>query len=480
LLEGLEIREINLKSVKFENRTFRIDSIYFGKKSYNTDISIKAKPHFFLEDKEVVSGPFGSTLKSHSYLNEGVPFVRIENIKGGFDIDKSQIIYISEENNLLLKNSQLFTDDLVLSKVGNSIGYYARVDEEIGACNISENNLGIKLQKYNEFLRHYILTYFNCTIGFELTIRRISGNAQPKLNVFDITEIPIPKYSDTFYKSISKLILNSKSKIDNSKQAYSKAETILLNEVGLIGFELSKTPVNIKNLKESFGITKRLDAEYYQKKYEQIIDKIKNQKHDTLIKIVDISKSIEPGSVNYSDESGLPFYRVSDFNKFGLSKPDKELTNSFVVENKDLIENLKPKQGTILFSKDGSVGTAYLLRKDLDGITSGAILHLQVKNEKAIVPEYLTLALNSKLVQMQAERDAGGSIILHWRKEEIEQVVVPIIDFKQQEQIAELVEESFKLKVESERLLEVAKKAVEMAIEIDEVTATKFINDNTI
>jgi len=71
-----------------------------------------------------------------------------------------------------------------------------------------------------------------------------------------------------------------------------------------------------------------------------------------------------------------------------------------------LIEKLKPKKGIILFSKDGSVGTAYLLRDDLDGITSGAILHLKVKNSKEILPEYLTLALNSKLVQMQAERDA--------------------------------------------------------------------------
>ena len=63
-------------------------------------------------------------------------------------------------------------------------------------------------------------------------------------------------------------------------------------------------------------------------------------------------------------------------------------------------------------------------------------------------------------------------------EEEIEQVVIPIIDFKKQEQIAKLVEESFKLKVESERLLEVAKKAVEIAIEENEAIAIKFIKDN--
>ena len=131
---------------------------------------------------------------------------------------------------------------------------------------------------------------------------------------------------------------------------------------------------------------------------------------------------------------------------------------------------------TILFSKDGSVGSAYHLRKDFEGITSSAILHLKVNDEKLVIPEYLTLVLNSILVQMQAERDAGGSIILHWRVSEIENVMVPIIEYSKQQQIAGLIEQSFSLKKQSEHLLEVAKKAVEIAIEEDEQVAIDYIN----
>ena len=80
---------------------------------------------------------------------------------------------------------------------------------------------------------------------------------------------------------------------------------------------------------------------------------------------------------------------------------------------------------------------------------------------------------------MQAERDAGGSIILHWRVSEIENVVVPIIDYAKQEKIAELIEESFSLKKQSEHLLEVAKKAVEIAIEENEETAMNYIKNNS-
>ena len=197
-----------------------------------------------------------------------------------------------------------------------------------------------------------------------------------------------------------------------------------------------------------------------------------------MINIVDIKKSIEPGSNNYV-ENGLPFMRVADLSKNGLSEPQKYLSEYFVKENKDKIEKLKPKKGTILFSKDGSVGIAYHLRKNYNGITSGAILHLNVKDESKIIPEYLTLALNSKVVQMQAERDAGGSIILHWRVGEIENVVVPIIDFNKQQEIADLIEQSFSLKKQSEHLLEVAKKAVEIAIEENEGKALEYIKTET-
>ena len=77
---------------------------------------------------------------------------------------------------------------------------------------------------------------------------------------------------------------------------------------------------------------------------------------------------------------------------------------------------------------------------------------------------------------MQSQRDAGGSIIKHWKPSEIGEVLIPIIDINIQTQIEEKIKESFRLKEESKRLLEVAKRAVEMAIEKGEDLAMGFIN----
>lgn len=69
-------------------------------------------------------------------------------------------------------------------------------------------------------------------------------------------------------------------------------------------------------------------------------------------------------------------------------------------------------------------------------------------------------------------------ILITWKWTVIN-VVVPVIDFDKQRVIADLVEESFKLKKQTEHLLEVAKTAVEMAIEKDEESALEFLNDKS-
>lgn len=62
---------------------------------------------------------------------------------------------------------------------------------------------------------------------------------------------------------------------------------------------------------------------------------------------------------------------------------------------------------------------------------------------------------------------------------EVGDLFIPIISKEKQTQIADFVQQSFTLKAQSERLLNVAKRAVEIAIETDEQTAVKYINEQT-
>lgn len=415
-----------------------------------------------------MSGPFGSTLKGDAYLSSGdIAFIRVQNIKGGFDINDNDLVYISNKDNEKIKSSSLQEGDLILSKVGNSIGYFAKVSSDLGKCNISENNIGIKLSSYSDIEKSFILTYLNAKYANKLVLRRKSGNAQPKINVDDLCRIPIlifPKLSE----NIHNLIQLHEAYLNQSILSYKQAEDILNKELGITNIENTKN-YSVKSFSESFGESNRLDAEYYQDKYTQLFDIIKNGKQ--LKELVTITKSIEPGSDEYKDE-GIPFLRVSNLTKFGL-------TDSNVFLDRKKYENLlKPRKDTILFSKDGSIGIAYKAESDLDCITSGALLHLSVK-KTTILPDYLALVLNSKIVQLQAERDSGGSIINHWRLPEIEMVLIPMLDYDIQNQISQKVQESFKLRKDSKNLINVAIRAVELAIEKNEEYAAQWLIENS-
>lgn len=248
---------------------------------------------------------------------------------------------------------------------------------------------------------------------------------------------------------------------------YVQAEQLLLTSLGMDKFTPSTENVSVKTFSESFGSSGRIDAEYYQKKYDDLFYKI-NEKSEKLGDLVNIKKSIEPGSNEYQSE-GIPFVRVSDITKYEISEPEIHLSR-IPYENM----GLQPKEDTILLSKDGSVGIAYKVPNDMEIITSGAILHLTVKSQK-VLPDYLTLVLNSLIVQMQAERDAGGSIIQHWKPSEIEEVLVPILPLETQQVICDKICESFQLRNKSKKILEKAKTAVEIAIEQGEEKVIDYL-----
>lgn len=192
-----------------------------------------------------------------------------------------------------------------------------------------------------------------------------------------------------------------------------------------------------------------------------------------LSKIVYITKSIEPGSEFYGDE-GVSFIRVSDVSTMGIETPPIKIPLNIVPS----IEALYPKKDTILFSKDGSVGIAYKMEEDIEAVTSGALLHFRVKNPAEILPDYLTLVLNSDIVKLQAERDVSGAVIQHWKPGAIANVVIPVLPYDVQQEISNKVQESFALRRQAETLIKTAVKAVEIAIKKDEAGAILYIKES--
>ena len=87
--------------------------------------------------------------------------------------------------------------------------------------------------------------------------------------------------------------------------------------------------------------------------------------------------------------------------------------------------------------------------------------------------------LNSLIVKEQINRDVGGSVIFHWRPDQVKQTLIPILKDEIQSKIQQKINESFDLRKQSKHLLECAKQAVEMSIEKDEKTALQWLKKQT-
>lgn len=467
-MDGLECKEVDLLEI-LNNKDKRIDSTFYTAKiPYNHNLT------YVKIGQYLVSTQYGVS-KDMSEEHIGYPIYRMNEIHHMLcDLNPTKSVELSNkefEKFKLNNRDVLFNRTNSYEFVGRTgIYYYNGVDQTYASYLV-------RLNPDNEnILSEYLAAFLNSKYGVADVKRRARQSInQTNVNPEEVKEIKIPLICNSLQKLIKECFLKANQLRISATDEYAMAESILSHSFDLSSQNENAITFSIKTLENSFFSTGRLDAEYYQPKYDQVFDILKNFPTKTLggkNGIVTIKKSIEPGSNAYC-ENGIPFVRISDVTKFGISEPSIKLPSDIVPN----VSSLYPHKNTILFSKDGSVGIAYKVEEDSELITSGALLHLTVKNTEEILPDYLTLILNSKVVQLQAERDSNGAVIQHWKPSEIENVVIPLLDMDIQRDIASKVQEAFRLREKSKQLLEYAKQAVEMAIEQNEDVAIKWLDE---
>ena len=428
------------------------------------------------------------SIKDSNYTPEhGMKYRYIELANIGKSGDITDCMYENGED-LPTRARRIVTQgDVIVSSIEGSLGSCALVTDDYDNALCSTGFYVVQSAQINS---ETLLTLFKSFPIQQLLKKGCSGTILTGIGKQEFESIPIPlihpevqeeiaqhiQRSFALRKEASQLLEEAKLSVEQEIEGggnwltYSMlqgmarreerlAKYLLFKDLGLIEEKEDhhKIVVMEKKLSASFFVSGRLDAEYYQPKYDYLDRQLSILTTRYLGDIVEIRKSIEPGSEAYQAE-GVPFVRVSDLSKFGIETP------SICLDRATYATALRPHKDTILLSKDGSVGIAYKVKDDIDMITSGALLHLSVKG-KEVLSDYLTLVLNSPIVKMQAERDAGGSIIQHWKPSEIEKVVIPVLPLNIQKEISKKVQESFRLRKEAGELLEKAKQLVEDAIE---------------
>lgn len=165
----------------------------------------------------------------------------------------------------------------------------------------------------------------------------------------DMEQIVIPEFQDEFKDNLKNIVATAFDQENIAKTIYSEAEHLLISTLCIGDFTSLKQAVSLKKFSESFATSGRLDAEYYQAKYDELFASLRKQiTHPLSGKdgITTIQKSIEPGSDAYCDE-GIPFVRVSDVTKYKIRNPEIKLSRDIVPDATTLF----PCKDTILFRR---------------------------------------------------------------------------------------------------------------------------------
>jgi len=470
LLEGLEISILNLSDAK-EIIDFRIDANTYKKDYLQTEKLIEIKGYKTIEQLSISVQNFGaySLCNFINFQDDGIPFLMTENVRNNFinwDIQK----YVDLESHNLLYKSHCKRGQVLVTMAGEYLGRVAVYDKDF-VC--SSNQAIAKITLKTNIFPYVISTFLNTKYGQNQINRLKTITGQPNINMSLIKSLKILSFGVEFSKVIEGLVTTSETKRDFSQQKYAEAENLLLVNLGLQDFEPSTEVINVKSFKESFSTTGRLDAEYYQPKYEDYRNIVVGNKH-TFIKeeYIQVKEVVDRELEEYN------YIEIGDINVGdGMSLPHKVLLEDLPANGK-----LKAKKGDLLISKVRPYrGAVSIIDNDYENlVVSGAFTVLRGNASSSYNNEVLKVLLRSNIYKDWLLQFNVGTSYPVIKDEDVLNLPIPFVEEIIQQQIATLVQESFVLKAQSENLLEVAKRAVEIAIEGNEDVALAFVNENSL
>ena len=104
-------------------------------------------------------GDHGS-ISADDYADEGIPFIRVKNLGWATNLDLSDCVYITKEQNDTIKNSTLKPGDILFAKTGATIGKTAFVPNNIPVSNTTSHvgKITIDNNKHNPKFFYYVLS----------------------------------------------------------------------------------------------------------------------------------------------------------------------------------------------------------------------------------------------------------------------------------------------------------------------------------
>ncbi|WP_303066320.1 restriction endonuclease subunit S [Alistipes ihumii] len=451
-MEGLEIKEKKLYEV-LSNKDFRIDSSFYTKEPKKNPDLIYAKI-----GEHLISSQYGISIEMNTD-SVGYPIYRMNEIHDmlcDLDVDKCADITQAEYDRFALKDRD------VLFNRTNSFEWVGRTGIYYQNDNIQRTFASylVRLNPKDSILPEYLCAYLNCKYG-EWDVKRRARQSinQTNVNPEEVKEIEIPILDIDLQQKIRNCFTQANSLRILSQKAYSDAELILNNELGTNAIAVANVNVSQKRFSD-FVDNGRLDAEYYQPKYDEIIRTISQYPygHDKIGNLYILrDKNFLP-----DNNTRYKYIELSDIGVNG------EISGSTY----EYGSNLPSRARRVVHTGD-------IIISSIEGsLQNGALCStgFYVLSPRSINSETSLVLFKSSAIQALLKRACTGTILTAMNKDEFTAINLPVINKDIQNKIADVIRQSTILHSKSKHLLKITKTAVEIAIEQGEAAAIKLLD----
>lgn len=470
--------EYSVVSVSELEGAIRIDAEYYDPSYLRNERKIRKKEWDFLGNNLSIC-EYGISIA----MNEegiGYKILRMDEIIGILaDDSNAKYAPISRE---LFERYKLNKKDVLFNRV-NSEEFVGRTGIYLldGEHTFASYLIRIRAQK--DHTNAYIAIFLSTKYG-KACLRQVSRRAvnQANINAEELKQLKIPFPFVDFQKEIESLVLKAQREKEKSEKLYKQAEEILLNELGLEEWKpkAKKIKIDGKDFEEEENISiknlsdilkaDRLDAEYWEPRYDEIENLIKNYNGtcDYLPKLVDISRE----KIMPAEDKTYNYIELADINPLiGSVNQTQRISGA----NLPSRARMKIKKGDILMSSvEGSIDKIALVDFEKENLVASTGFF--VLREKKLNGETILVMLKL-LSKIYLQREAQGTILTAIPYNSLNRLILLKIDRPLQSRISRLIQQSFQAKRNNKKLLKIAKRAVEIYIEKDEQQGLNYIKE---
>lgn len=466
-----------LKTSELEKR---LDPFYYIPEIKELEKKIRTKDIKPLRDfvESVSSGATPKTAEKEKYYSDkenGIPFLRVQNLSPTGILDYEDCKYINKETHEgYLKRSQVKGGDLLVKITGVGRMAVASVAPEGFIGNTNQHMVVIRTG--NLEVSTVLASYLNSDIGEKLASRRATGGTRPALDYPALLSIPI-LYDERILTITKKAVEEKNKKQDDAKELLESIDTYLLNELG-ITLPVKNNSLENRIFTTSFNeIVNRLEPQFYNTYYKDLEKAVNNSKYklEPLKNICDLLNGFAFKSNDYTDYTNTLNIRMSNIrpdNKFDTEYKPKFLPDAYY----DIYKNYRLVEGDIIVAMTDMASDPKILgvptvvnnpnnKQLLLNQRVGKVFNIDTKKADY---DYLRYVLSSSFVKDYYNQQGARGVQINISREQILSVKIPLPPKEKQLEIAnhitDLRNQAKQLELEADQIMIEAKAEVEHII----------------